>query len=293
MIEGSKNNIKTSFDKSNSSIMRFSNLKKKDKPIIFGDSYGYKTTILNMLSVTHNTNFGRTLASMIGVHEENGLAPADITKGYRNWQWCACTMSYALKHSQDQKELKSNDLGYFTQVSQYINWGQSHTTKDSKGNTVKRYNPISTQNVKASTMKEDRKARVAQIKAQLSNNDPNTKMKEGDLIVWKSDYHVKANQGGKPVTKKLSSSHIGMIERITKDKSGNYYVWVIEGNANEAKSDKNYERYIHEKDSTVGAQTAGEIVEVNKDDGLIRKCYSVDELANFGYSGYINMDGIV
>ena len=291
MIEGSKNDIRTGFNRLKSSVSRYSKQGQK-KSSIFNRSYSYKTTLTNMLPATHKTNLGRTLASMIGIHEEEGLAPAHITKGNRNWQWCACTMSYALKHSQDAKKLKANGLGYFAQVSQYINWGQNQITKDSKGNNVKRYNPISTQSVKASTMKEDRSARAAEIRAQLSNNDPKTKMKEGDLIVWKSNYHVKANQGGKAVIKNLSSSHIGMIERITKDKSGNYYVWVIEGNANEAKSDNKYERYINEKDSTIGSQAAGEIVEINKDDGLIRKCYSVDDLAKFGYSGYINMDGI-
>ena len=42
-----------------------------------------------------------------------------------------------------------------------------------------------------------------------------------------------------------------------------------------------------------GNQQIGEPQEENRRDGLIRKVYTVEQLAAGGYSGYINMQGLV
>ena len=113
-------------------------------------------------------------------------------------------------------------------------------------------------------------------------------MKDGRFIVWKSDYSVKTDKGVKDV----SSSHIGIIESIDVN---NGEVTVIEGNANYSKTSPNIERFIVENkaDSINGNQEFGEFKEVNRADGLIRKTYTVSELAKFGYSGYIDNSKII
>lgn len=257
-------------------------------------SFSIKTNTYNGFSVKHNTNFGNIMSNLIGLHEVQGKAPANITKNNVDLQWCSYTVSYGLEMAVGRSKLSSFGIkSTYPRVQQYIDWAKKSTSKTSQGKVEARYHSIAQQNVSLSTMNKDRKTREAQIKEQLDNKDPKTKIKEGDLIIWKSDYCANVNENGKAVKKSMSSSHIGMIEKVTRDKNGEYNVWVIEGNANEAKSDGKFERYINKTDSIIGAQKAGEIVETNKDDGIIRKCYTVKDLANFGYSGYINMDGIV
>ena len=241
-------------------------------------SFSPKTTGYNKKKVEHKTSFGNYMARLIGRHEVNGKAPSDITKGNEGLQWCSYTVSYALEKSVGRDKLKKFGItSTWPRVSQYVNWGSSNG----------RYHAIKKADVGASTMEKDRATRETQIRAQIKN--PKTRMKEGDLIIWKGNYYAKTNIGNK----QIQGSHIGMVEKVVQDKNGEFYVWVIEGNANEPKTDSKYERYINENDSTVGAQKAGEIVEINNNDGVIRKCYSVKELAKYGYSGFIDMNGIV
>lgn len=229
------------------------------------------TTKNNNMKIVHSTNMGRTMQGLIGQTENNGHAPAFITgKAYTNQQWCAYTISYAIDKITKAKGIKNPTKGFYA-VSQYRDWGRKSG----------RYKPIATQNVSKDNFQKDRAAREKEIKAQLP------KMKEGDLIIWKSEYYAKAFENGKGTMKHFTSSHIGMIEKVEGD-----YVYVIEGNANEAKSDNNYERYINSTDSIIGNQKAGEIVEINQNDGVIRKRYSISDLAKFGYSGFIDMKGL-
>lgn len=242
-------------------------------------SFSPKTIGYNTKKVMHRTSFGEYMNGLIGRHEINGKAPSDITKGNPGHQWCSYTVSFALEKSVGRDKLKKFGIDKtWPRVTQYVEWGKKNG----------RYKAIQKADVGANTIDKDRATRESQIRAQLK--DPKKRMKEGDLIIWKGSYYAKTNVGNK----QIQGSHIGMIERVTQDqKTGEYFVWVIEGNANEAKSDSKFERYINPNDSTIGAQKAGEIVEMNNNDGVIRKCYSVKELANFGYSGYIDMQGIV
>lgn len=229
------------------------------------------TTKTNNMNISHSTNMGRTMQNLIGLTENNGQAPAFITgKAYTNQQWCAYTISYAIDKITKEKGIKNPTKGFYA-VRQYVDWASK----------AKRYHPIKTKNVSQANITTDRKNREKEIKAQLP------KMKEGDLIIWKSEYYAKALENRKGTIKHFTSSHIGMIEKVVGD-----YVYVIEGNANVAKSDNNYERYINSTDSVIGDQKAGEIVEINRNDGVIRKRYSISDLAKFGYSGFIDMKGL-
>lgn len=290
----------------NSPLIRFGGYIWSKVNSVFHDDgdepFGLKTVLNNSKFFHHNTKIGELMSNLIGMHEIDGKAPKDITKNNVGAQWCAYTVSHALEFSVGKDKLKKfgidfsksplfkkSSLGTWAAVREYIAWAQKSQITDKNGHVRTRYNSIAQANVSQASMINDRAVREKQIRAQLMNNDPKTKIKEGDLIIWSGSYACHTDEG----IKTLPSSHIGMIERISQDKNGEFYVWVIEGNANEPLSDENYERYINKTDSSIGNQKAGEIVELNKSDGIIRKCYTVKDLANFGYSGYINMSGIV
>ena len=90
--------------------------------------------------------------------------------------------------------------------------------------------------------------------------------------------------------KRCEASHIGIIECVNEDGT----VSVIEGNANEPRSGA-FERYVamNNSEAKKGNQRCGECQELNPRDGLIRKVYTVEELAAGGYSGFISMQKIV
>ena len=46
-------------------------------------------------------------------------------------------------------------------------------------------------------------------------------------------------------------------------------------------------------EGVIGNQEVGEFKEINRRDGLIRKVYTIDELAKFGYSGFIDNSAII
>ncbi len=94
-----------------------------------------------------------------------------------------------------------------------------------------------------------------QIKKQMSM------MHEADFIIW---------QGKNNLGKRMS--HIGMIESVDKI---NGTITVLEGNANE------YNR------------TNTRVTKVNARDGFIRKVYTINELINSGYSGYIDNSKVI
>lgn len=187
--------------------------------------------------------------------------------GTSDHQWCAHAVSTIAEQS------GINIGGHKAQVQQFINWG--------KANGI--YNPISnTDPITKSNFETVREARANDISKQISD------MKEGDLIIWKSRYAAKTNEG----LNFWNASHIGIIESADLE---NGTVTVLEGNANVPRSDDSYERYIVRNASQrlVGDQVNGEPEELNRTDGLIRKVYTIQDLANFGYSGYINMQSLV
>lgn len=185
--------------------------------------------------------------------------------GLPNSQWCAYTVSYMCEKTDIDIE------GTKFAVQQFIDWG------------VKRnfYRPINTCKMTPDNYIQERANRAAQIKQQTK------KMHEGDLIIWKSDTMFKTQIG----LKGFKASHIGIIEKVNPDGT----VVVIEGNANEVRKNNKYERLIatNSFEAKNGNQKIGEFQEINPRDGIIRKIYTVEELAATGYSGYIDMQKIV
>ena len=176
--------------------------------------------------------------------------------------WCA---AFANRVAHDNKILNQNQQ--FCGVQQFVDWGKKNN----------RYKPIATNTTRAGHLEEDRAQRASQIQSQLPN------MKSGDFIIWKSpSYQVKTNQG----IKTEHSSHIGVIENVDTKKG---IVTVIEGNANVNVTGRS-ERYVvdNKAQGKNGNQEIGEFQEKNRRDGLIRKTYTITDLAKFGYSGYID-----
>ncbi|MBR1942449.1 CHAP domain-containing protein [bacterium] len=177
--------------------------------------------------------------------------------------WCA---AFANRVGHDSGILGENQN--FCGVQQFIDWGTRNH----------RYKPIATNTTRAGNLEEDRAARTSQISQQIPS------MKSGDYIIWKSpQYQVKTDQG----LRTQHSSHIGVIESVDRR---NGTVTVIEGNANVNRTDGNNERYVVRtaQQGKKGNQGIGELQETNERDGLIRKTYTIADLAKFGYSGYID-----
>lgn len=177
--------------------------------------------------------------------------------------WCAAFVN-RVAHDTGLLEEGQNYCG----VQQFINWGKRKGT----------YHEITTNTTRTDHLDEDRSERAAQITKQLPS------MKSGDFIIWKSPrYQIKTDSG----IKNEHSSHIGIIESVDRKKGT---VTVIEGNANINRSDSQNERYVvhNAAQGAKGNQSVGELQEVNQRDGLIRKTYTIEDLARFGYSGFIN-----
>ena len=179
--------------------------------------------------------------------------------------WCAHTVSTLC-------EMAGINIGpHKKAVAEFIAWGNQNGI----------YKQIKTNSLNKNNYKKERAERVKQIKAQTKS------MKEGDLIIWKSDV-IHSTQMG---LKKGNASHIGIIECVNPDGS----ISVLEGNANEYRSDGKYERYVatNRHEASSGNQIEGEMQEINSRDGFIRKVYTPEQLAAGGYSGYINMQHLV
>jgi len=247
------------------------------------DSFDLTTTYLNSLSYKHDTTILDVAQDSLGLYEisyneylqlkKNN--PEELQKtqykvignnGSITDAWCAHTVSYLAKES------GMNIGAHKSSVQGFINWAG------------KDYKPIGMKFMTKDNYIQERENRAKQIKAQLSN------MKEGDFIIWKANnmncgtYLVETGSGN---MKSLTSSHIGIIEHVDLEKG---IVTVIEGNANEAKSEVGQERIMvtNSSEGKNGHQSVGEIQEVNRRDGLIRKQYTIEDLAAYGYSGYID-----
>lgn len=236
----------------------------------------FEQDTLDMLYTNTNvqTNFLKNANSLLGTVEymnQSELNPEERQKtqaaiigeyGTSNHQWCA----HAVSTIAERSGIKIG--GHYAQVQQFINWGNQNGI----------YNKVPETAISERNFEEVRAAKAEAISQQLPS------MNEGDLIIWKSPYAAKTNVG----LKLWAASHIGILESVDKE---NGTITVIEGNANIPKSDDKYERYVVQTTSQGinGAQVIGEPVELNRTDGLIRKVYTIDELAKFGYSGFINM----
>lgn len=237
--------------------------------------FGFETSKEMMRFVPHKTNLLNIAQNYLGIMEVTPdelakMSPSEKRKtqaliigdkGKVDEAWCAHTVSFL------SKKAGMNVGPYKKAVSAYIHWAKEN----------KSWRPIETKQMTGNNIGAERKSRAIQIQKQLKN------MKEADFIVWKSQFSVKTNKG----IKNVQASHIGIIESVDTKKGT---VTVIEGNANISKSSNGTERYVVENDlqGVYGNQSVGEFQEVNRTDGLIRKTYTVDELAKFGYSGFID-----
>lgn len=241
--------------------------------------FSAKTNRLLLLKLHHKTKLLDNAQALLGLQEVTPEEYALLTKeqkmktqglvigkhGPITDQWCAHTVSYICEKS------KINIGPHKSGVSQFISWA---------GN---RYKSIKTQEITVKNYTAERQRRAEQISKQLNN------MKEGDLIVWKTDYAAKNDDKSIYIEK---ASHIGFIESVNIAKG---IVTVIEGNANEPVTGKNFDRSkVKNKNEGInGNQSIGEPKEMNRRDGLIRKQYTIEDLAKFGYSGYIDMQDLL
>lgn len=244
--------------------------------------FGKKTMDL-MYIEKHKTNLLNTAQKYLGLQE---VTPQEYTNlsaenksktqmrmvkgkgGNPAHQWCAHTVSSISKEA-------GMDIGpHKKYVQQFVDWGEENKT----------YKKIHTTKMTAANYKDERNERSAQIKQQLNS------MHEGDYIIWKAQFAAKVN--GKSGISEYESSHIGIIESVDKE---NGTVTVIEGNANISVVPPDGDRVVvkTKAEGVIGNQEIGEFKEVNRRDGLIRKIYTIDELAKFGYSGFIDNSAII
>jgi hypothetical protein len=179
-----------------------------------------------------------------------------ITQG-REEQWCADTVNYVYQMALGFNPfgIKNNGEYLYPNVSGLKNWALFHG----------RYHESKYQNETAPHFDT---------------------FQTGDIIIFKAPYTVKTSDG-KMVTR--HASHTGIIKEVKGGK-----VITIEGNANIRKKDKNGEYLLvhNDKDGQNGNQAIGDFQEVNHDDGVIERVYSLQDLADYGYSGYVDMQGL-
>lgn len=186
-------------------------------------------------------------------------------------QFCAHTVSTI------SKEAGMDIGGHKMRVTAFINWADGREVW-----TALPDNLNSCTNV--NNVEQYRKDRDVYIREHLKE------MQEGDFIVWKSpSFYVKTSAN---TYEKTSRSHIGIIESVDL-KNGT--VTVIEGNANVLESGEDYEgsKVKTKEEGITGNQAVGEFKEVNQRDGIIRKVYTIQDLVNWGYTGFISNQNIV
>ena len=254
---------------------------KVDIPSISGTSNPFEEKTKSLMYKTyHKTNLLNIAQNHLGYQEVTedeysnlSYAEKDKTQmhfignyGDINHEWCA----HAASHLSEEANMDID--GHKIAVQQFIDWAEN------KGY----YRPIKTNKATVKNYLNERKLREVQISSQFKE------MKEGDYIVWKSSYVAELPNGK---LKEKNSSHIGILESVNKDGT----ITVIEGNANEFLTGEDFERELvkNSKDGIVGAQEIGDFKEVNRRDGLIRKTYTAENLASFGYAGYIDTQEIV
>lgn len=236
-------------------------------------------TMSLMYKVPHKTNLLNVAQNHLGIQEVTEQEYSKLSQkekqntqmhligkhGELNHQWCAHTVSHL------SEEAGMDIGGHKKSVQQFVDWATENKT----------YRPIKEQEITKNNYKQERASREKQIKQQTKS------MHEGDFIIWKSSYVAQLPKGQLAQTK---SSHIGIIESVNP----NGTVTVIEGNANEARTDKAERELVNVSyEGVSGNQEVGEFQEANRRDGLIRKIYTPKELASFGYSGYIDNSKIV
>lgn len=185
--------------------------------------------------------------------------------------WCAYTVSY-LSEKAGMNIGGAKSSVYKNNKSSFVTWAKKNNT----------WHSIKTNKMTENNYIEERESRISALKEQLS------KMHEGDFIVWASQYAVPTDKG----IQTAQASHIGIIESVNTNKGT---VTVIEGNANINTQGENSERVpVDSVDGdSRGNQQYGEFKEVNRRDGLIRKVYTIEDLAKHGYSGFIDNSKIV
>ena len=244
--------------------------------------FGEKTMDL-MYIEKHKTNLLNTAQKYLGLQEVTPQEYANLSAenksktqmrmikgkdGNPAHQWCAHTVSSISKEA-------GMDIGpHKKYVQQFVEWGEENKT----------YQKINTTKMTAANYKAERNKRSMQIKQQLNS------MHEGDYIIWKAQFAAKVN--GKSGISEYESSHIGIIESVDKE---NGKITVIEGNANISVVPPDGDRVVvkTKAEGVIGNQEVGEFKEINRRDGLIRKVYTIDELAKFGYSGFIDNSAII
>lgn len=250
-------------------------LAEKTKPS--QEVFNKNTILLNQQVFEHNSHLLEVAQDSLGLYEITAYEyeimkkenPEELKNtqskivgdyGMRNGhQWCAYTVGYLAKEAGMNMPQLSTVQAY---IDKYIN----------------DYNKIQTKQMTINNFQEERSSRAEQIKTQLP------KMNEGDFIIWKGDFVVPLENNS---VQKSKASHIGIIEHVNLEDG---IVTVIEGNANVNDMDENNERkpVTTRQEGKKGAQIIGEYQEVNERDGLIRKQYTIEELAKHGYTGFID-----
>ena len=185
---------------------------------------------------------------------------------YKNSAWCALTVSILAKEA-------GMNIGadFIPTVDGFVKLAG------------RRYKQIPSIKLNSSNVIQERQRRAGEILKQIKSGS----MKEGDFIIWKGDKALKNEQNWEI----KQASHIGIIESVDIKKGT---ITVIEGNANITLTDNNGEPLLvkNAQQGKNGNQEIGEVQEYNRHDGLIRKTYTIEQLARDGYSGFIDNTGI-
>lgn len=188
--------------------------------------------------------------------KEIGMKYLEISQ-FKYGQWCADAVNYFYLKGYGKTPFGVDKNGRYlsANVQGLINWGKSKM----------RYHGINSEREIPSQLKE---------------------MHSGDVIIFKSPYTVKV-EGGKTITR--HASHTGIIKEVKDGK-----IITIEGNANIYKVNSKGERLLvhNDKEGENGNQAIGDFQEVNHFDSILEKFYTVNDLIENGYSGYIDMQNL-
>lgn len=245
--------------------------------ISISERFEQDTLKLNALRLPHSTKLLTIAQDSLGLYEitplEYNRMKAENPEELKNTQ-AIIVGDYGMKNGH---QWCAYTVGYFAQKAG-MNMPQLSTVQAYIDKYIDDYKQIKTNKMTSDNYQEERLNRMKQIKAQLSE------MHEGDFIIWKGGYLVNTDNSQISQNK---ASHIGLIEHVDLEKG---IVTVIEGNANVNEMDNNNERIPvkSREEGKKGAQVIGEYKEVNERDGLIRKQYTVEELAKHGYTGFID-----
>ena len=235
----------------------------------------------------HKTHFLDVAADYLGLEEVTPVEYEHLTKDEQKYtqmamiknygdpshQWCAHTVSTLCN-------LAGIDIGrhkasvFRAAGNNFVDWARERNA----------WKPLNTYNLTNENYETNLDRREIEIKKQLSQ------IHEGDFCIWASKFAVKVDGENSRIEKQ--ASHIGIFEYINL-KEG--YVIIIEGNANISERNDYYDRKIASTPSEAkrGDQDLGDFTEINMRDGLIRKKYTIKDLAKYGYSGFIDNKNII